>query len=298
VSQLQRLLENRRVYNLDSCELILFESFETAHKLPLAFNDVVFTSMLTGKKVMYMDGTPEFEYLPGESLVIPPRQGFHVTFPEAQMDNPTRCVAFSIDANFIHKTVQFLNEFYNENLDELGEWSYRFNRNHFRNSADMAALVNKLIQICSGGEASKNIFADLTMKELLIRLIQNEQLETIKLESKASGNCSRKHYVLNYIAENLTEKIAVDELSKRAYLSRNSFFKWFRQQFGTSPLEYITAERIKLAKKLLTDTNHTVSEVSHECGFTDVNYFIRVFRKSEGITPGAYQARVIQKRLR
>jgi AraC-like DNA-binding protein len=81
----------------------------------------------------------------------------------------------------------------------------------------------------------------------------------------------------------------VDALSRKAYLSRNMFFKWFKEQFGVTPLDYINRERIKLAKQLLADKRNNVSSVSLQCGFTDVNYFVRLFKKSEGITPGLYQ---------
>jgi AraC-like DNA-binding protein len=40
---------------------------------------------------------------------------------------------------------------------------------------------------------------------------------------------------------------------------------------------------------LLADEKNTVSEVGQQCGFTDTNYFVRTFRRSEGLTPGAYR---------
>ena len=67
------------------------------------------------------------------------------------------------------------------------------------------------------------------------------------------------------------------------------FFKWFREQFGITPLEYINRERLKLAKQLLADKKNSISSVSLQCGFNDVNYFVRLFKKAEGITPGMYQ---------
>ncbi|HEY0608159.1 MAG TPA: helix-turn-helix transcriptional regulator, partial [Chitinophaga sp.] len=81
-----------------------------------------------------------------------------------------------------------------------------------------------------------------------------------------------------------------DVLCRKAYLSRNVFFKWFKEQFGISPLEYINSSRIRLAKALLADEHNDIQSVSAQCGFSDVNYFIRVFKKLEGITPGTYQA--------
>jgi len=55
-------------------------------------------------------------------------------------------------------------------------------------------------------------------------------------------------------------------------------------------LEYVNKERIKLAKQLLAKPQSSIYNVSKLCGFTDVNYFIRVFRKLEGTTPKAFQS--------
>ena len=123
----------------------------------------------------------------------------------------------------------------------------------------------------------------------MIRLVQSQHLMQVSDEAGNSQNKSRLHFVLNFIHEHLVEKISVDALSRKAYLGRNDFFKWFKEQFGITPLEYINRERIKLAKQLLADPKNTISEVSYQCGFSDINYFVRLFRKTEGITPGAYK---------
>ena len=54
-------------------------------------------------------------------------------------------------------------------------------------------------------------------------------------------------------------------------------------------IKYIISEKIKLAKKLLADPKNTLKFVAFECGFHDVNYFVRLFKKMESITPGQYQ---------
>ena len=114
-------------------------------------------------------------------------------------------------------------------------------------------------------------------------------LQQVSAETSSNTNHTRLHYMLHYIHENITEKILVNTLCRKAYVSRNAFFKLFKEQFGLTPVEYINHERIKLAKQILASSNQTITQTGLQCGFTDVNYFVRIFRKIEGITPGSYQ---------
>lgn len=286
---LQQQVENRRIYNLKNCELNIFESYQQAYQVPLSFGDFVITSMVQGKKIMHLPEQPAFEYVPGESVIVPANETMTIDFPEATPDNPTQCIALTVDDAYIRNTIQYLNEHYNSDHAEKNEWHLHFSKYHFDNDADVADTINKLVRICHGSDPGKDIYADLSMKELLIRILQSQHLQRVSNEYAVNSNNSRLHFVLHYIQEHLTEKIAVDTLCKKAYLSRNIFFKWFKEQFGITPLEYINKERIKLAKQLLANNSYSISQVSMQCGFNDTNYFVRLFKNTEGITPGAYQ---------
>ena len=289
VSQLRTLTEHLRTFNLKDCELAIFECYEPSNDIPLTFADFVITSMVLGRKIMHLDGLPSFEYLPGETVIIPANRSMTIDFPEASLATPTQCVALKIDNAFIQDTLNYLNERYNSAKEEPNEWMLHIDQYHFNNDAAVTDLINKLVRICSGSESTKDIYADLTLRELLVRIAQNQHLQHQVNGSASNSNNSRLHFVLQYIHDHLTERIEVDTLSRKAYLSRNIFFKWFKEQFGITPLEYITRERLRLARELLGQEKYTITQVSLLCGFTDVNYFVRTFKKSEGLTPGAYR---------
>lgn len=292
---LQTLVENRRVFNLTNCELNVFESYQETYRVPLTFNDFVITSMVRGKKVMHLFDKPAFDYLPGETVIVPANETMVIDFPEAEAGNPTQCIALAVDARYVTDTLHYLDTYYNNDPDDKSDWKLQFNQYHFDNDAEVTGLINKLIRVCSGTDTAKNIYADLNLKELLIRLVQSQHLVQIAAEADSLNNHSRLHYVLNYIHEHLADKIAVNNLCRKAYLSRNDFFKWFKEQFGVTPLEYINRERVKLAKQLLADEKNSVTSVSQQCGFSDVNYFVRLFKKTEGITPGTYRGCSLNK---
>jgi len=293
--QLQTLIENRRVFNLNNCELNIYESYQKAFGVPLMFKDLVITSMVTGRKVMHLSHLPDFEYLPGETVILPANQSMVIDFPESTHKNPTQCIALTVNSEYVRDTMQYLNTCYNSGSDDGHSWDIDFNQYHFSNDAEIAETINKIIRNCSSSDRAKNIYADLNLKELLIRLVQSQYLKRVEID--VNKNANRQHFLIDYIHGHLTEKLGADTLSRKAYMSRNEFFRWFRQQFGISPLEYINRERIKLAKQLLGNENKTVTETAYQCGFTDVNYFVRLFKKSEGITPGTFKDIVVRESL-
>ena len=94
---------------------------------------------------------------------------------------------------------------------------------------------------------------------------------------------------MNYIEQNLNKPIHVNELSRYAYINRTTFFTWFKEQFGFSPLEFINKRRMSQDKLLLSSSKYSVAQVADHCGFEDVNYFVRLFKEVEGVTPGVFK---------
>ena len=152
----------------------------------------------------------------------------------------------------------------------------------------MAATINKLIKECMSTSITKDALADLTLQELLIRIIQTQTAKSIDEGTVLQLN-NPINEVTNYIKQNLRENINLKSLSDKACMSSASFYRFFKRELGMSPIEYILNEKIKYAKKLLKNPTIQINEVCYLSGFEDANYFIRLFKKHEGITPKQYQ---------
>jgi len=284
---LKTLVENRTIYNLNHCELNLFETYESTQKVPLKFNDLVVTSMLRGKKIMHLFDDPEFVYLPGETVIVPSNVEMKIDFPEASRNNPTQCLALAIDQDKIAEILNFLNEQYPKEGSNM-YWQLNYQNYFFYNNIEMAATINKLIKECMSTSITKDIFADLTLKELLIRIIQTQTVKSLD-EGKPFEDNNPIKEVTEYIKQNLKENINLKSLSEKACMSTTSFYRFFKRELGMSPIEYILNEKIKCAKNLLKNPTLQINEVCYLAGFEDANYFIRLFKKHEGITPKQYQ---------
>jgi len=282
---LKTLVENRTVYSLDNCELNLFETYQESLLVPLKFNDLVVTSMLRGKKVMHLFDDPGFEYLPGETVIVPGNVEMKIDFPEASIKNPTQCLALAIDHNKINDTLVFLNERYPKE-DEL--WKLNHENYFFYNNTELATTINKLIRECMSYSVTKDALADLALQELLIRIIQTQTAQRIDNNTTVDTN-STIYNITEYIRQNITSNINLKDLSDKACMSTTSFYRYFKRELGMSPIEFILNEKIKQAKKLLKNPGIQINEVCFMSGFDDCNYFIRLFKKHEGITPKQYQ---------
>ncbi|MDN4073011.1 response regulator transcription factor [Fictibacillus terranigra] len=109
-------------------------------------------------------------------------------------------------------------------------------------------------------------------------------LETIEV----SGN-EDIDKVMKYIRNHLHLDLHLDTLAELVYLSGQYLSRLFKQKTGYTITQYITACRLERAKHFLIYSQKNVMEISEECGFYDSNYFARVFKKYEGISPTQFQ---------
>jgi AraC-like DNA-binding protein len=290
---LKTLVENRTAYTLEKCELNVFETHAPSFLVPLTFNDFVITSMLRGKKVMHLFDKNGFDYLPGETVIVPANTTMKIDFPEANNSNPTQCSALAIDNEHIKKTIQYLNESFPKVEDKDG-WKLDYNQYHFYNNEDIALLINKLISICTSNSSGKDVFADLTLKELLFRIMQVQNLNHTNDYYISAGNTNSLAFIVGYIKENISSSINIEYLSNKAYMSKSTFYRTFKRELGLSPQEYILNEKIKRAKKLLLNPKNKIASICSETGFQDVNYFTRLFKKFEGVTPHQYRLQIVK----
>lgn len=125
--------------------------------------------------------------------------------------------------------------------------------------------------------------------------IQTKALITQILFTLFSENVSR-HFgssealrslkaAVEYMEQNYTRKITVEELARRSGYSASHFTRMFRQMYDLSPIQFLNRLRIQHAKNLLRAEQYSLSEIANRCGFSSVYYFSRCFKQITGATP-------------
>ncbi len=95
--------------------------------------------------------------------------------------------------------------------------------------------------------------------------------------------------IKEYLELHYPEKITLNTLCRQFYCSRATLMTAFRQEYDQTINRFLLIIRLRVAKEKLTSGNDSISEVAIKCGFADQNYFCKVFRQQEGLTPTQYR---------
>ncbi|WP_028522084.1 AraC family transcriptional regulator [Runella limosa] len=294
--RLETLVENRTLHTLNNAELNIFETHQKAAQVMLQFSEPVLASMIRGKKIMHLQNTPSFGFLPGESVILPSNELMCIDFPEATEQNPTQCLALAFNEAKLQQAVNLLNE---RGLKQNGkEWSMTDYNYHFTNDIAINQILQRLIFIFTENHPSKDIFADMLLQELIIRILQTESKSIYLKKSYTQPNNDRISFVLNFIRENITEDLTIELLSEKAYMSESNFYRTFKHETGSTPIDFIIEERLKLAESLLRDPKMSVKEAFMASGFNSFSYFCRIFKKKKNLSPTEFKEKSNQLKNR
>lgn len=95
--------------------------------------------------------------------------------------------------------------------------------------------------------------------------------------------------VLSLIESSYHEALTLEQLSAQAGMSPKYFCQFFQEITKRTPIDYLNYYRIEQAAYQMMRSDSSVTEIAYSCGFNDLSYFIRAFKKYKGTTPGRYQ---------
>jgi AraC-like DNA-binding protein len=102
---------------------------------------------------------------------------------------------------------------------------------------------------------------------------------------KGSINENRITKVFQYIQENSTRNINLENVAALIHLSKSAFCKFFKRTTGKTFSDYVNEIRIGNACHLLAETDKTIADICYCCGFESPTYFNRIFLKKKGVRP-------------
>jgi transcriptional regulator GlxA family with amidase domain len=92
-----------------------------------------------------------------------------------------------------------------------------------------------------------------------------------------------------FIEKNYQQTISIEKLAGNHHMSTRNFIRRFEGATGNTPLEYLQRVRIEAAKKLLENSNDSMEQIAVQCGYDDIGFFRKVFKRHVAINPKEYQ---------
>ncbi|RFC54739.1 helix-turn-helix domain-containing protein [Brumimicrobium aurantiacum] len=284
VHQVNSLVEQSRGYNFDMCELNIYETRKRVMDFPLSFKGFTITSMLRGtKKVKFQDNKIR-DYNPGNTIIAPSSEILNIDFPEASFKDPTQCSALTLDNTFVNRQIEEFNEAINDNAFING-WQTLDNSILLYNNEELVNIHKKISRIAHSTDPFKEIHIKMLLKEMILCVMKMQYVSVLKESAQQNTNNSPFSAIIYFIRQNIYRDISIDDLLQVADMSKSAFYRAFGAELGLSPYQLIIEERLKAAKKLLLEEQLSIKETAYSTGFSSANYFIRLFKKHEGMTP-------------
>ena len=92
-----------------------------------------------------------------------------------------------------------------------------------------------------------------------------------------------------FLQNNFSEPISRRDIAKHIGISEDHLTFCFRQELGITPIQYLQRYRINQSKRLLLETDQTITEIAFNVGFSDSGYFSRIFRREVGMPPETFR---------
>jgi len=95
--------------------------------------------------------------------------------------------------------------------------------------------------------------------------------------------------VQKYMEKNYNKTITMTEMAGISSMSPRNLIRRFEQATSNTPLEYLQRFRIENAKKMLENRNDGIEQIAMKCGYEDMSFFRKVFKRHVGMTPREYK---------
>ena len=213
-----------------------------------------------------------FKDVEEDSLVIINPNVVHTEISDK--DNPLEYIVLGIDGT----------EFFADEDRELGYSVHNYN--DFKH--DVLFYLKSILKEAEEKDAHYELMVDNLLRILIMNLVRrtDTDLEITKGTKTSNKDCV---FIENYLNVHFREDITLDKLADLTFMNKYYLSHIFKEHSGLSPIDYLLNKRIKEAKKLLVNTDLSISQISNIVGFNSSSYFSQYFKKVSDYSPSVYR---------
>lgn len=289
--QPKKLVENRISFAGPESELSIYDTYSMAQRVALEADQLLYCGMVTGRKIMHQGTTDEERvFLPHESFVIAPGESVEIDFPEASRKNPTTCLTIEIAREKVDRISQRMaDQSHLRKVADRGQYQAPYLHTHHTPATQH--LLKRMVQLYSENHPDRDTMVDLSITELIIRLLRHQEREFLLSFCRETPDHSGLTQALEYIERHLCVTLDMDQLCRVACMSRSRLYSTFRDQVGCSPIQLQQQLRLKSAAERI-GKGESITRLCYELGFSSPSHFSRRFRELFGVSPRGYRRRL------
>ena len=248
-------------------------------KIEISLTQHAILFVLKGKVITYCSNNIDKVILDTNSGVFLKKGNYIISFllEDKEAIHESYLIFFNDEmiSNFIQSNITL---FENKILDYSQCNVFKFGQNQF-----IIDSINSIAAFFTNGHNYKTILLQLKIYEILINIINIDTNDTfIKILKRTITELSD---LQSFMLNNYTQSMFVDDFAKKTNRSLTKFKNDFKKIFNEPPKKWINKKRLEKAYYLLCNSEMNVTDVCFLIGFTDLSYFISLFKKEYGFTP-------------
>lgn len=155
---------------------------------------------------------------------------------------------------------------------------------------DFMNLYYLFKQECKDKKRNYKQAVELAVTSYLLKLTRElDQSSQERPLFSDEGKYKNVYAIADFLSENCDQSFPLEELASRFFLSKYYICRVFKEVTGYTINEYTNIHRIQNAKRLLEETDHTISEIADMVGYGSVTYFEKIFKTYMTISPLKYR---------
>ena len=166
-----------------------------------------------------------------------------------------------------------------------------FNRS-YSSDRSVAEIARAIAAEALSEEPGRNAMLDALISQLVIVLLRShlrvKRSPLIEL-SRAGPVDRRLRRAMEFMHDNYSRDLGIEEIAQAAYLSEYHFARLFRRVTGVTPHAYLANLRLEQARELLINTRESISDIAGAVGYQSQSHFTKAFKAVTGLTPRSYR---------
>ncbi len=289
----QKLIENKVSFAGDRSEVSIYDTYESASRVRLDADELLFCGMISGRKIMHRPDTePDAAgrvFLPHESFVMAPGEAVDIDFPDASLDNPTTCLTIEISREKVNQVSERLVD--SLSMPEVAEqWQFGKPVLHTHHNSETQRLLNRLIKLFVENHPDRDLLIDLNVTELVVRLLRHKTRDFLLTWCSRDPEANALIAALDWINSTLSQPLDIAQLCRHAGMSRSRLYVEFKEKIGCSPVELQQQLRLKRAAERIRN-GEAITAVAYDLGFKSPSHFCRRFKAYFGCVATEYKER-------